>query len=311
MARVVFTPSGLDGEFDAGTNVLTAARQLGVDIDSVCGGRGICGRCMVMPGVGNFAKWQIDARADALGEWTQTELDYPGKRALSTGLRLGCAATIHGDVVIDVPEDSQVHRQVVRKSVNVDGLIVDPNYTLLYLDVTEAVLGDDRSAAELIADAVQAQHNRRLISIPPRLLAALHPTLSAERGPMTVALSNDAALVALWPGFVGNAYGVAIDCGSTTIAGHICDLSSGEILGSAGRMNPQIRFGEDLMSRVSYVMMNPGGERNLTAAVRTALDELVAELVAEAGVDTAHVLDIVLVGNPIMHHLMLGIDPTP
>ena len=304
-------PSGLDGEFDAGTLVLTAARQLGVDIDSVCGGRGICGRCMVTPGTGSFAKWQIDARADALGGWTQTELDYPGKRSLSSGMRLGCAAIINSDVVIDVPEESQVHRQVVRKSVNVDGLVVDPNYTLLYLDVTEAVLGDDRSAAELIADAVSAQHDRVMRSIPPRLLASLHPTLNAERGPMTVALSNAGDLVALWPGFVGNAYGVAIDCGSTTIAGHICDLSSGEILGSAGRMNPQIRFGEDLMSRVSYVMMNPGGERNLTAAIRTALNELVAELIAAAGVEATHVLDVVLVGNPIMHHLMLGIDPTP
>ncbi len=311
MPRVVFTPSGLDGEFDAGTNVLNAARQLGVDIDSVCGGRGICGRCMVTPGVGSFAKWQIEARSEALGDWTQTEIEYPGKRTIDAGMRLGCAATIHGDVVIDVPEASQVHRQVVRKSVNVDGLVVDPNYALLYVDVTAAELGDDRSAAELIADAVMAQHGRPITSVPTRLLASLHPTLNAERGPMTVALDGRGELAALWPGFVGSAYGIAIDCGSTTIAGHICDLSSGEILGSAGRMNPQIRFGEDLMSRVSYVMMNPGGERNLTAAVRQALDELVAELVAEADIDAAHLLDIVLVGNPIMHHLMLGIDPTP
>ena len=117
--------------------------------------------------------------------------------------------------------------------------------------------------------------------------------------------------MAAFAGFTDAIYGIAIDVGSTTIAGHLCDLATGEVLGSAGRMNPQIRFGEDLMSRVSYVMMNPGGDRQLTTAVRTALAELATELVTTAAIDPTHVLDLVIVGNPIMHHLVLGIDPTP
>ena len=115
----------------------------------------------------------------------------------------------------------------------------------------------------------------------------------------------------MWPGFVDTVYGIAVDIGSTTIAGHLCDLATGEVMASGGRMNPQIRFGEDLMSRVSYVMMNPGGELDLTAAVRGALNELVIELLGEADITADRVLDLVLVGNPIMHHLVLGIDPTP
>jgi uncharacterized 2Fe-2S/4Fe-4S cluster protein (DUF4445 family) len=126
----------------------------------------------------------------------------------------------------------------------------------------------------------------------------------------TVAVRGD-AVVAVWPGFVDRVVGAAIDIGSTTIAGHLCDLASGEVLASAGRMNPQIRFGEDLMSRVSYVMMNPGGDRNLTVAVREALQDLIDELCVDAGVDAGTVLEIVLVGNPIMHHIVAGIDPTP
>ena len=113
--RVVFTPSGLSGEVADGTTVLAAARQLGVDLDSVCGGRGICGRCQVVPSIGAFAKWNITTTGDELDGWSALERDYRGGRPLGAGHRLGCAAAIHGDVVIDVPAASQVHRQVVRK----------------------------------------------------------------------------------------------------------------------------------------------------------------------------------------------------
>ena len=117
-------------------------------------------------------------------------------------------------------------------------------------------------------------------------------------------------IVAVWPGLVDRAYGVAVDIGSTTIAAHLCDLVSGDTLASAGVMNPQIRFGEDLMSRVSYVMMNPGGERELTAAVREAVDGLIGAAAKTARVPRDRIVEMTAVGNPIMHHLFLGLDPT-
>jgi uncharacterized 2Fe-2S/4Fe-4S cluster protein (DUF4445 family) len=319
----VFTPSGLTGSVESGTTVLEAARRLGADLDTVCGGRGICGRCQVAPGVGSFAKWGIDATADALSAPAQLELDYHGHRPLLAGQRLGCSARICGDVVIDVPAMSQVHRQVVRKDLDLAPIVVDPTFSLFYVEVAPAGLGDAVSASGMLRNAVAEQHGRSLPDVDGRVLADVHPALAGADGAATVALrhrdivanglSDGRAdvIVAVWPGYVGAVHGVAVDIGSTTIAGHLCDLSTGEVLASAGRMNPQIRFGEDLMSRVSYVMMNPGGERELTAAVRTAIDELVGELVADAGVDRALVLEIVLVGNPIMHHIALGIDPTP
>ena len=118
-----------------------------------------------------------------------------------------------------------------------------------------------------------------------------------------------ASRLAVWPGFRDKVYGAAVDVGSTTIAAHLCDLTSGEVIASAGAMNPQIRFGEDLMSRVSYVMMHPGGEREMTAAVRTAVRELLHEAAAQGGVSPEDILDVTLVGNPIMHHLLLGLNP--
>ena len=291
--KVVFIPSGLSGTVTEGTTVLEAARQLGVDLDTVCGGRGICGRCQVAPTLGSFAKWAITTEPDHLSAWGTLEQNYKGKRQIVEGRRLGCSARICGDVVIDVPPESQIHRQVICKSVDLGDLQVDPIYTLHYLldgDVLEALEAEWGIAAEL-DDSVSRSE--------------------VPAGPKTVAVRGGNVVTAVWPGYVDRIGGIAVDIGSTTLAGHLVDLASGEILASAGRMNPQIRFGEDLMSRVSYVMMNPGGDVELTRAVREALDQLSAELLTEADMAADHVLDVTLVGNPIMHHLALGIDPTP
>ena len=268
------------------------------------------------PSVGRFAKWAIDATPGALGPPASIEVDYHGNRPLEDGNRLGCAARIVGDVVVDVPAASQVHRQVVRKDLDLAPIVVDPSFRLYYVEVPAARLGAVESASRAVQEAVATQHGLDGVGgLDPSLLPSLHRLLAADEGRVTVAfhepLDASATIVAAWPGYVDAAYGIAVDVGSTTIAGHLCDLGTGEVLASAGRMNPQIRFGEDLMSRVSYVMMNPGGERELTAVVRRAIDELAGELVEAAGSRRDLVLEVVLVGNPIMHHIALGIDPTP
>lgn len=309
--RIVFTPSGLNGTVEHGVTVLEAARRLGADLDTVCGGRGICGRCQVVPSTGTFAKWGVDVTVDALGPPTSIETSYRGARPFVSGHRLGCAATVCGDVVVDVPAASQVHRQVVRKDLDLPPVTIDPSFTLCYVEVPKAELGDEASAAGSLSRSVAEQHGRPEPFVPFGSLAALQPVLARAGGEVTVAIDELDWVVAIWPGFVDRALGVAVDVGSTTIAGHLCDVTTGEILASSGRMNPQIRYGEDLMSRVSYVMMNPGGDRELTVAVRTAVDGLIGDLVDQVESFREDVLEVVLVGNPIMHHVLLGIDPTP
>ena len=309
--RVVFTPSGLSGTVEHGTTVLEAARRLGADLDTVCGGRGICGRCQVLPASGSFAKWGITVGPEALGAPASIETDYRGNRPLLEGHRLGCAATVTDDVIVDIPPSSQRHRQVVRKDLDLPPIVVDPSFTLWYVELTKAELGDEQTASGRLADALVVQHARPRPTAPFAVLASLQPAIDRGDGAVTVAVDEADRIVAAWPGFVDAAYGVAVDVGSTTIAGHLCDLTTGDVLASAGRMNPQIKFGEDLMSRVSYVMMNPGGEVELTNAIRGALDELIGELVEQIGAGRDKVLEVVIVGNPIMHHIVLGIDPTP
>jgi uncharacterized 2Fe-2S/4Fe-4S cluster protein (DUF4445 family) len=203
-----------------------------------------------------------------------------------------------------------VHRQVVRKRAGVSALPVDPVVRLHYVEVVEPDLASPTGDLERLLAALTEQWDLEELMVAPVLLPRLQRALREGQWAVTVAVRHGKDVIAIWPGFRDLALGIAFDVGSTTIAGHLCDLLTGEVLASAGRMNPQIGFGEDLMSRVSYVMMNEGGATQLTAVVRAGIDELVGELVAEAGREREDVLELALVGNPIMHHLVLGLDPT-
>jgi uncharacterized 2Fe-2S/4Fe-4S cluster protein (DUF4445 family) len=309
-ALVVFTPSGKRGRFVFGTSVLDAARSIGVDLDSVCGGRGLCGRCQIEAGKGRFSKFGLESDPSHLSKSGETEARYSGRRTLKDGRRLGCAALIEGDLVIDVPAESQVHKQVVRKRAEVRDFVVDPAIRLHYVEVVEPVLHNPRGDFERLADALEQQWGLEDLECDLQTLQKLQKALRDGEWRVTVAVHRGQRITAVWPGFHDRAFGLAFDVGSTTIACHLADLASGQVLASVGAMNPQIRFGEDLMSRVSYVMMNEGGEVELTQAVRGAVNRLVEEAAAEAKIETREILNATFVGNPIMHHLLLGIDPT-
>lgn len=312
---IIFTPSGKRGRFPVGTPVLKAARSLGVDLDSVCGGRGICSKCQVTPGYGEFPKHGVTVAEGALSDWNKVEARYKSKRGLIDGRRLGCQAEIRADVIIDVPEESQVHKQVVRKRAEAREIVMDPATRLFYVEVTEPDMHNPKGDLERLLDALWEQWQLANIIGDLRTLQMLQPALREGDWKVTVAIytgrgRSDGRIIQVWPGFYdGSLYGVAFDVGSTTIACHLCDLVSGDVKASSGLMNPQIRFGEDLMSRVSYSMMNPGGHEEMTRAVREAINALIGQVAAEALIDRTEIVEGVLVGNPVMHHLLLGIDP--
>ena len=222
--RIVFTPSGLQGEVIEGVTVLDAARQLGVDLDSVCGGRGICGRCQVGVSSGRFAKWAIESAEKHLTPAGSTELNYGGSRPLGVDLRLGCAAAVVGDLVIDVPRQSQMHRQVVSTDIDVGEWLIDPVHTPHYLEVSQPC-----DLLEVLSD--QWGIDAELGEVDGLLNSSC--TVVVQR-------SGDAHVVTkVLPGYVDALFGVAVDIGSTTIVAHCLDLGSGELVGSAGRMNPR------------------------------------------------------------------------
>ena len=308
-ALVVFMPSGRRGRFPIGTPLLQAARSLGVDIDSVCGGRGICGRCQIEISEGEFAKLGVTSKAEHLSGFGAIEQRYADRRGLQAGRRLSCSTLLYGDAVIDVPPESQVHKQVVRKRAEMRAIELYPVVRLHYVEVAEPDMHDPTGDLQRLKQALAKQWGLTGLDCDLRVIQGLQQALRKGGWTVTVAVHLGRQITAVWPGFHDKVHGLAIDVGSTTIAAHLCDLASGEVVASSGLMNPQIRFGEDLMSRLSYVMMNPGGEVEMTKAVREAINTLAGRVAADAGIAVTDILEVTFVGNPIMHHLLLGINP--
>ena len=302
-------PSGKRGRFPRSTPILTAARRLGVDIDSVCGGRAICGRCQVEVAEGEFAKHGItssEASVTAIGE---AEKQFDTRRGIAVGRRLSCQAMLERDVVIDVPASSQVHQQVVRKPHEAHDITINPVVQAYFVEVAEPDMHEAMGDLERLQQALDEQWALSGIFCELSAMQTLQAALRKDKRRVTVAVRNNERIVAVWPGLKARLLGMAVDVGSTTIAAHLCDLTSGDVLASAGVMNPQIRFGEDLMSRVSYIMMNDGGEAELINSVRKAINELVVDVAKQAEQDVTDIVEMTIVGNPIMQHLVLGLNP--
>jgi uncharacterized 2Fe-2S/4Fe-4S cluster protein (DUF4445 family) len=311
-ALVVFMPSGKRGRFPRTMPVLDAARSLGVDINSVCGGRAICGRFQVEVADGEFAKHGISsssASVSAAGDAEKLFVNRRTRQGLDEGRRLSCQTLVQDDVVIDVPASSQVHHQVVRKPHEAHDISIDPVVHAYFVEVAEPDMHESMGDLERLQSALKEQWQISDVTCALPVARCLQSALKKDDRQLTVAVRDNKEIVAIWPGLKARLYGISVDVGSTTVAAHLCNLASGEVLASAGSMNPQIRFGEDLMSRVSYIMMNEGGETNLITTVRKAINELVVQVTSEANIEPSDVLEMTVVGNPIMQHLVLGLNP--
>ena len=302
-------PSGKRGRFPRSTPILNAARSLGVDIDSVCGGRAICGRCQVEVAAGEFAKHGISSSDASVTPIGDAETQFATRRGIGAGRRLSCQTLLQEDVVIDVPASSQVHQQVVRKPHEAHDITINPVVRAYFIDVAEPTMHDALGDLERLQQALADQWQLQDLECELATAQALQAALKIGKRKVTVAVRRERTIVAVWPGLKETLLGMAVDVGSTTIAAHLCDLTSGDVLASAGVMNPQIRFGEDLMSRVSYIMMNEGGEVDLITSVRKAINALVVDVASEADVAVTDILEMTVVGNPIMQHLVLGLNP--
>ncbi|MGH8135826.1 MAG: 2Fe-2S iron-sulfur cluster-binding protein, partial [Steroidobacteraceae bacterium] len=249
---VVFMPSGKRGYFAVGTPLLQAARALGVDIDSVCGGRGLCGRCQVEIAEGEFAKHGVRSGSANVTPLGEVEMRYASRQALLPGRRLSCSTRVQGDVVVDVPSESQVHRQLVRKDADAREIILNPVVRLHTVEVQQPDMLDPASDLRRLFNALEKEWNLTGLAVDVGVLRGLQKALRDGQWQVTVAVHGGKQIIAVWPGFHQKAFGMAIDVGSTTIAAHLCDLLSGELVAAAGLMNPQIRFGEEMIIRVSY-----------------------------------------------------------
>ncbi len=309
-ARVVFQPDGRQGQVPVGISLLEAARRLGVEIESICGGHQTCGKCRVVVEEGSFAKYGLTSRADHLTPAGEREQAYAERRGLRPEERLSCACRVQGDLVIRVPPESQLRKQVIRKAASTQRAItVDPAVRLYYVELPPAHLKDHRGDWERLRDELAAVHGLEALAIDPAILPDLQPALAAGERRVTATVWDERQVIQVRPGFHEDLYGMAFDIGTTTVAGYLCHLRTGQVLATVSAMNPQVPYGEDLMSRVSYAMLHPDGTERMHRAIVQGINELIRQACDQAGIAPEEVVELVVVGNTTMHHLFLGIDP--
>ena len=309
--RVVFQPSGRQGSVAEGTTLLDAARQLGVDVDSICGGRQTCGKCKILVENGEFAKYALESSAAHLSPADATEIDYFAHHGgLPNGARLSCAACVSGDVLVTVPPESQSHRQIIRKTATERVIEVDPTVRQVFVEVEQHELGARKGDWERLQEALEREWGFHNLQIDLQALRRLGPALKSGKHRITVVVWNDAEVIDVQPGYHEGVYGLAVDVGSTTVAAHLCDLRTGTVLATESMMNPQTTYGEDLMSRVSYAMMHADGLKKMHEAIIAGLNKLAGMAAHAAGLRGRDIHEIVLAGNTVMHHILLGLDPT-
>ena len=305
--QICFTPSGLKYRAEQGETLLQVAQEAGVAIRSLCGGYGQCHQCWIEVSEGKHQKFGVECRPENISGMTSLERQLIADNPTYKNRRLACQTCIQGDLVIDVPEESQEHKAYISKKNPKQDYSISCAISLIDCKLDESTLDKNPSATENLI--VQLEKYDINAKIDFSLLTGMQSLIHETKGSLTVAVRDLDEVVALYPQDKHQIIGAAIDIGSTTLALYIYNLQNGKLVYESSAMNPQIRYGEDLMSRVSYVMMNADGDKKLTRAVRTKITEMLHEACEILEIEWNKLLEIVLVGNPIMHHLFFGISP--
>lgn len=305
---VILMPSGRRDLVEDGKNLLEAAEEMGVKIESICGGRQTCGKCHVYVEEGQYSKHGITSSRDHLTPPTEQEKEKLREMGIEDQ-RLTCAARVHGDLLISVPEESRAQKQIIRKTASERTIEVDPAIRQVYVEVEKAELGQHRGDWGRLQDALAEQWQLGDLDIDIHALRRLQSVLKEGEWKVTVTLWDDQEVIQVKPGYEEGAYGLAVDVGTTTVASYLSDLRTGELLATQAMMNPQVSFGEDLMSRVSFATSRRDGLDKLHEAVIETINDLAAKAAREARIRASSIHEIVLVGNTTMLHILLGISP--
>ncbi len=307
--QIIFMPSGRRGPIPHQTTLLDAAQQLGIQLENVCGGKATCVKCKLQVEEGTFQKLGIHSTADHLSAITEKELSTLGHQA-QTGYRLACQTEILGDCLLTVPESSLAHRQIIRKSASEKVIAIQPALKQIYVEVEQARTGEHSSDWDRLQTALHAKNElNKNLQINITALRNLQNALRQEKWTATITIWQNQEVIDVQPGYTEGLYGLAVDIGTTTIAAYLCDLRTGEILATTAAMNPQIKFGEDLMSRISYINDNPDGLTTLNQAVIDTINQLAAQAAEQCELTASRIQDLVVVGNTTMIHIFLGINP--
>ncbi len=307
---MVFQPSGRRGKVAEGRTLLEASRELGVDIDSICGGRQSCGKCKVRVEEGRFEKLNISSRTSHLSAWELSENEFIDVNLKAEGYRLACAARLKGDVLVFVPEESRAGKQVIRKGPGEVAIELNPAVKIYHVELPRPSLEDPLGDFERLTRELGEIHGLKNMVIDYFVLLDLPDILRKGEWKVAAAVWNDREIIWVRPASVEEWWGLAVDVGTTTVAAYLCSLKTGRVHAIESMMNPQVTYGEDVMSRITYAMTHPRtGLKEMNRFIIEGLNDLIFQAAKTGGIDQEEIVDMTLVGNTTMHHLLLRIDP--
>ncbi len=337
--RVIFQPSGRRGEVPKEISVIEASRRLGADIEALCGEKKVCGKCKIRIEEGFFEKYGIDSKRSHVSPWQEEEQKFINAEERTAGYRLGCVAKIIGDLLVFVPEESRAGKQVVSKAARDIHIDHNPAIKLYYVEAEKPSFEEPTGDFERVCAQLQKKYNLSDLSIDIQALRQLPGALRKGDWKVTVSVWMDKELIRVRPGKIETSYGLAIDIGTTTVAAYFCDLTTMEVIDTVSMMNPQCKYGEDVMSRITYHMMNEGGLEKMSNDIIEALNSLIDQAIqgtyppkkkvkkkkGEEGPEKwvevpeedkiyrrlarEDIEDITIGGNTAMHHILLQLDP--
>jgi len=306
---VVFQPSGSRGFIDEGETLKEASRRLGVDIEGICGDTGTCGKCKIRIENGLFEKYGVESKRNSLSPLTEAERKSINAQMLSEGYRLACQSRIYGDIVVFVPEGSRMGKQIVRKAATKKAIELKPAVKEYHVKMEKATLNDTLGDWERLRVELTSRFNLTNLTIDYKVLVSLQEVIRQSHWKVTVSVWMDKEVIRVRPELAEESYGLAIDIGTTTVAGYLCELSSGALVATESIMNPQVIYGEDVMSRITYAMTNKDGLEHLNRVIIKGLNELAGRAAAQAQLKRCDIVDVAIVGNTCMHHLLLNLNP--
>ncbi len=275
--KIIFQPSGRRGEVDRGITLIEASRQLGVDIEALCGEKKVCGKCKVRIEEGFFEKFGVHSSRANASEWQEEEEKFITGTQREEGYRLGCCAKALGDMLIFVPEESRAGKQVVSKAARDIHIDWNPAVKHYYVEVAEPTFEEPTADLERVMQELELRYGLKELNVDYLALKTLPVRLRDKASPwkITVSVWMDKEIIRFLPGNREDYYGIAIDIGTTTVAAYFCNLRTMEVVETVSMMNPQCKYGEDVMSRITYHMMNPGGLEKMSEDIIEGLNSLV------------------------------------
>ena len=306
---VVFEPSGKRGYIEDGRTLLEAAQELGEDIESICGGKGVCGKCLVKFDKESCARYGIESGGQPLSPPTEKEIELLSRHGFGDEYRLACSTIVLGDVVVFVPEMSRREKHVIRKSTVERVIPVKPAIRKYYLELSPPTLNALAADYQRLAAELGHSFGLRIEGIDYAALSNLASVLREGDWKVTVTVWMSREIAKVEPGYIDGSYGLAVDIGTTTVAGYLCDLQTGEVLATEAILNPQVAYGEDVISRINHAVTEPDGLATLNRVIVDGIGEIIASITRKAQLVPGDISEMTVAGNSAMHHIFLNLNP--